>query len=1180
MVIASPRMQEYFDCIQKQILKAHSVASKARILGKDTDTVVEIQLAKNMAERVVGLISVLAPQIVGSGVVERIIELEKQYGSLNWRVALQIAVEIAQQKFCSFKSKEEAMDIGIRTGFAYSTVGVVSSPLDGIISIEFKSRNDGRGKYMCVNYGGPIRNAGGTNAALSVIIADHVRKVMGYDVYDATDDEVKRAFTELTDYHERVTNLQYFPHEEEINFLMKKLPVEVSGDASEEIEVSNFKNLPRIPINQIRSGFCLILSSCIPLKAPKLWKQLSQWGREFGLEQWFFLEEYISIQKKAKSKGIEQKTEKKDVKISPDYTYISDLVAGRPVLGFPLRKGGFRLRYGRSRTSGLSGQSVHPATTQVLENYIAIGTQLKVERPGKSATFTACDLIEGPIVKLQDGSVVCVESEVQAKNIRKQVAEILFLGDALIDYGDFANRNHMLVPAGYCEEWWALESKKIIADQKIIFEVIAEKTGIPVEQCSKFFDSPLQHKPTIEQAILLSKEFKIPIHPKFLLRWNDITFDELCLFLNYLSLGTWYSEDFVEKIVLPFREEKRILEQLGCSHIVPVKDTVVIEKDMSASIAFVFGIKSRDDAKELCNSIKNLSDKKNLDIINSLSPVPVRDKSGTYIGSRMGRPEKAKMRKLTGSPHGLFPVGDEGGKLRSLIAALQVGKVTADFPIRTCMECGKETVYSSCECGGRLKQNFYCKFCDKQLETNTCSLHGTASTCKTLSIDVNSYFNNALKVLGMSTYPDLIKGVRGTMSNTHDTENVAKSILRAVHNVYVNKDGTVRYDCGELALTHFRPAEIGTSVETLRGLGYTKDINGMELVDSNQILEIFPQDVILPCCPDSPDEHADDFCLRVTSFVDDLLVRFYGSEPFYNCKRREDIIGQLIIGLAPHTSAGMVGRIIGFSKTQGFFAHPYYHQACRRDCDGDEIGFMLLMDAFLNFSKKFLPSSRGATMDAPLVLTSVLIPTEVDDQAFDVGIAWSYPLELYTAALEYKMPSDVKILQIKQVLNTPAQYEGMGFTHDTTSINAGILCSSYKTLPSMEEKLKGQMVLAAKIRAVDKTAVAQLVIEKHFLKDTKGNLRRFSQQEFRCVNCNEKFRRPPLIGSCTKCKGRIIFTVSEGSVIKYLEPIKSIAKNYGVTSYLVQVIDLLSKNIESYFGKDKEKQVGLGAWFG
>ena len=679
---------------------------------------------------------------------------------------------------------------------------------------------------------------------------------------------------------------------------------------------------------------------------------------------------------------------------------------------------------------------------------------------------------------------------------------------------------------------------------------------------------------------MLSKEFKIPIHPKFLLRWNDITFDELCLFLNYLSLGTWYSEDFVEKIVLPFREEKRILEQLGCSHIVPVKDTVVIEKDMSASIAFVFGIKSRDDAKELCNSIKNLSDKKNLDIINSLSPVPVRDKSGTYIGSRMGRPEKAKMRKLTGSPHGLFPVGDEGGKLRSLIAALQVGKVTADFPIRTCMECGKETVYSSCECGGRLKQNFYCKFCDKQLETNTCSLHGTASTCKTLSIDVNSYFNNALKVLGMSTYPDLIKGVRGTMSNTHDTENVAKSILRAVHNVYVNKDGTVRYDCGELALTHFRPAEIGTSVETLRGLGYTKDINGMELVDSNQILEIFPQDVILPCCPDSPDEHADDFCLRVTSFVDDLLVRFYGSEPFYNCKRREDIIGQLIIGLAPHTSAGMVGRIIGFSKTQGFFAHPYYHQACRRDCDGDEIGFMLLMDAFLNFSKKFLPSSRGATMDAPLVLTSVLIPTEVDDQAFDVGIAWSYPLELYTAALEYKMPSDVKILQIKQVLNTPAQYEGMGFTHDTTSINAGILCSSYKTLPSMEEKLKGQMVLAAKIRAVDKTAVAQLVIEKHFLKDTKGNLRRFSQQEFRCVNCNEKFRRPPLIGSCTKCKGRIIFTVSEGSVIKYLEPIKSIAKNYGVTSYLVQVIDLLSKNIESYFGKDKEKQVGLGAWFG
>ncbi|MBI4016377.1 MAG: DNA polymerase II large subunit [Candidatus Aenigmarchaeota archaeon] len=1179
MIIASPRIQSYFDTLTAEITRTHDHAKKARAQQKDPDNTVEIQLAKNMAERVVGLISVLAPQIVGSGVVERIIELEKQYGALNWRVALQIAVEIAQQKFCTFQTKEEAIDIGIRTGFAYSTVGVVSSPLDGIVSIEFKKRNDGRGTYLCINYGGPIRNAGGTNAALSVIIADHVRNVLGYDVYDATPEEIKRAFTELTDYHERVTNLQYFPHEEEINFLMKNLPVEVSGDASEEIEVSNFKNLPRIPTNQIRSGFCLILSSCIPLKAPKLWKQLSQWGKEFGLSQWMFLEEFTLIQKKAKAKGLNLKEEKKDAKITPDYTYIADLVAGRPVLGFPLQKGGFRLRYGRSRASGLSGQSVHPATMHILDNYIATGTQLKVERPGKSATFTPCDLIEGPIVKLEDGSVVRLESESQAKTIKKQVVEILFLGDALIDYGDFANRNHVLAPAGYCEEWWALEAKKKLSDTTL--QEVSEKTGIKTEQLNQFFESPLTVKPSIEQTIALSKNYCIPFHPAFTLHWADIEPEMLSALITYLSTGTWhFNNEIIEKIVLPNTPQKRILEIIGCPHIAPVKDTIVIEKEMAAAISFCLNINTKEKAKQLIQTIQTHTDKKTLEIINTISPTPVRDKSGTYIGSRMGRPEKAKMRKLIGSPHGLIPVGEEGGKLRSLLAAVQTGKVTAAFPLRYCTACQKETIYSTCECGNKPKEQMYCRFCGTIQEKPTCHIHGKNSKAKTLSIDIKQYFTNALKILGMTQYPDLIKGVRGTMSDDHDPEHVAKAILRAVHNVHVNKDGTIRYDCGELSLTHFKPVELGTSIEKLKQMGYTHDITGKPLTEANQILEIFPQDVVLPCCPDSPDEHADNFCLRVMHFVDDLLTKFYKMEPFYNCSTREHIIGQFIIGLAPHTSAGMVGRIIGFTKTQGFLAHPYFHQACRRDCDGDEIGFILLMDAFLNFSKKFLPSSRGATMDAPLVLTSILIPTEVDDQAFDVGTAWNYPLEFYNSTLVYKMPFEIKIPQIKNVLNTPQQYEGMGFTHDTTNINAGILCSAYKTLPSMEEKLKGQMQLAAKLRAVDKSVVAQLVIEKHFLKDTKGNMRKFSQQEFRCVNCNEKYRRPPLIGACTKCKGKIIFTVSEGNIIKYLEPIQSIARTYNVPAYLVQTIELLSRNIESYFGKEKEKQLGLGAWFG
>ena len=1183
-IAASPAMMAYFDRLEAQAQEAFKLASQARLRLLDAGPTVEVSLAKNMAERVVGLISVLAPQIVNSGVVERIIELEKQYGALDWRVAFKIAEEVAKEQFCKFKDQHDAIDIGIRTGFAYVTVGVVSSPLDGIVTTELKDRMDKRGKYLSMSFAGPIRNAGGTSAAVSVLIADYVRKKLGFDVFDATEQEIKRANTELQDYHDRVTNLQYFPSPTEVEFLMKNIPIEVAGEPSEKMEVSNHKDLPRIPTNFIRSGYCLVLSSCIPLKAPKLWKQLGKWGKDFDMEQWNFLEEFLALQKKAKAKGGGEVKKETHAKITPDYTYITDLVAGRPILGHPLRAGGFRLRYGRSRSSGLSGQSIHPATMHVLENYIATGTQLKVERPGKGAAFTPCDVIDGPIVKLDDGSVVRLETEQQALHYKKRVAEILFLGDALIDYGDFANRNHVLAPAGYCPEWWAkdLEKYSTATYGSIDAVKLAADTQLPAERLLALIKNPMATNPTPHEAITLAKVTKTPLHPYFTYHWIDIDRASLLSLADWLTKAMLHTDaQGVHKIVLPLNHPaKRTLELLGIPHLVATKEFVVIESPHAPAFAAQLGI--TDKVPDLTAAINARPEESTLATVQSLSHVPLRDKSGTYIGSRMGRPEKAKQRKLTGSPHGLFPIGEEGGRMRSLQAAIKVGAVNAQYPLFKCESCNTRTIFAVCEqCEKPTIREYYCKFCAKQIATPQCALHGKALPYQQQTIDVRRIFFATLKLLGMDTYPDLIKGVRGTSNESHFAEHPAKSILRAKHDLYVNKDGTIRYDCSELTLTHFKPFEIRTPVAKLVELGYTHDIHNQPLERDDQILEIKPQDVVLPSCPDGPDddEPADAIMYRTAQFIDELLIKFYKLPPYYCLSTPDDLVGHCIVGLAPHTSAGMLGRIIGFSKTQGFLAHPYYHQACRRDCDGDEIGFMLLLDGFLNFSKNFLPNSRGSTMDAPLVLTNMLIPTEVDDQAFDVGIAWTYPTELYEAALQYKMPGEVKIPQIKHVLNTPAQYENMGFTHDTNDTNAGVLCSAYKTLPSMEEKLRGQMILAEKIRAVDTADVAKLVIEKHFIRDTKGNLRKFSMQEFRCVNCNEKFRRPPLIGKCTHCQGKLLFTITEGSVVKYLGPTISLVDKYDLGPYLKQSVEILQRRIESVFGKDKEKQMGLGQWF-
>jgi DNA polymerase II large subunit len=130
---------------------------------------------------------------------------------------------------------------------------------------------------------------------------------------------------------------------------------------------------------------------------------------------------------------------------------------------------------------------------------------------------------------------------------------------------------------------------------------------------------------------------------------------------------------------------------------------------------------------------------------------------------------------------------------------------------------------------------------------------------------------------------------------------------------------------------------------------------------------------------------------------------------------------------------------------------------------------------------------------------------------------------------------------------------------------------AYKVLPTMKEKVAAQMELVGKIRAVDEDDVARLVLERHFIRDIRGNLRKFARQGFRCSKCNEKFRRPPLKGSCTKCDGKIIFTISEGSIKKYLEPALELMRDYDISSYTKEGMELTQEYIEGIFGKGEEQ---------
>ncbi len=1164
--------EKYFKDFEKEIKKVYAVAEIARAKGLDPVDKVEIPLAKTMAEKCVGLISTIYPQMGGSGIDKRILELEKEYGKLDTAVAFKIAEEVAKQKFCQFSSLIEAIEAGIRIGFAYATLGVVSSPIEGFTGLKLFKTKEGK-EYFAAYFSGPIRSAGTTASCVVLMLIDYLRELFGYAKYDPVEDEVKRYVIENHDYHERISNLQYMPTDEEIEFLAKNIPLQIAGEPTENKEVSNYKNLPRIDTNYIRGGMCLIFSEGLAQKAAKGFRLLKGLkNRGFVSTGFDFLKDYIELHEK-RNAIVEVKSEE-----DKRPTYIKDLVAGRPVFGHPSRSGAFRFRYGRGRASGFSAASIHPATMAITDSFIAIGTQLKIEKPTKGMVVTTCDNIDGPIIKLLDGSVKKLGSTSEAKKIYNNVEEIIYLGDLLFPFSDVANRNANLVRPGYVEEWWKLE--------------LREKNPELERSINPFSIS-------LEDAIKISKENGVPMNPRFILFWSQISKNEFAALIEWLKFSR-----ISKKIIFPyakserekFKIAKRALELLGAEHEVSLEN-VVLDKETSKILFLNLGLdlellnydeilcRNIPEILELEESADNDGEQDVLILINKFTnPVAIKDKAGDFIGSRMGRPEKAKVRKLTGSPNILFPVGKEGGRLRSIYEAMNVGSIRAEFPTYYCENCKKETIYQICEdCGNRTRKMFYCRECDEK-KLVPCEIHKNSITYANKILDIKNYFEKAQKNLriGDEERPVLIKGVRGLSSEGKQIENLAKGILRAKYNLQVNKDGTIRYDATELPLVAFKPKEISVGIDKLKELGYSKDIHGDELISDEQILELMPHDILLPCSPETTDEKADDVFVRIAQFVDELLVKFYKQEPLYSIKDRNDLVGKLGVCMAPHNCAGVICRIIGFSQAQGLYASPYMHAAIRRDCDGDELAVMLLADVLLNFSKEFLPSHRGGTQDAPLVLNGKINAGEVDDQILDFEMVdnFEYPLELYKLAEQRKHSSEIKIPNVKLALKEDKDpFVGLKFTHDTNNFNDGILCSSYKLLATMQEKVQHQMALVEKLRAADTSDTVRLIIERHFIKDLRGNLRKFSTQNFRCVNCNEIVRRPPLTGRCPVCRGKLIFTVNEGGIKKYLEPALDLAEKYHLSTYLRQNLELVKRYVESIFGKELEKQESLKQWF-
>ncbi len=1124
------------------------IARRAKARGYDPEVEVEIPVATDLAERVENLVG---PE----GIAERIREASKTRN--REETSLFIASEIVRTM--PFPSKDKALDQAIRTGLAVLTEGVLVAPLEGVSEVKIKSNHDGT-QYADVHFSGPIRAAGGTAQALSVLIADVVRRELKLAPYQPTDKEVERYKEEIRLY-KRIQHLQYLPSNEEIDLIARNCPVCIDGDGTEDEEVSGNRDLERVETNRVRSGACLVMAEGMCLKAPKVQRHVGK----LGVDGWDFIDDLLASMHKPKEEGdgltdeeleaASEHDEKLDdpedmsdlddgeldaevirsiersetAEVSANYKYMKELIAGRPVFAHPSQPGGFRLRYGRTRATGLAAIALSPATMVALDQFVAIGTQLKIERPGKAGAITPCDTIEGPIALLHNGDLVEIDTVEKAREYSGAIRTFYDVGEVLIPYGEFLENNHDLVPGAYSVEWWEQEVRAVNPE--------------------RLEDGP----PDFAEAVSLARELSVPLHPRYNLFWHDLSTADVAALSEVVEAGGRMDDGhLVMGEDVHGVSAKELLRDLGALH--KARDGSIIVGRHSEALLLCLGLEAGEDGS-LRRRREVPADRFDnpLALVSYLAGVEVRARAPTRIGARMGRPEKAKERKMKPPPHVIFPVGAAGGSQRLVNDAIRARRIQVEMGHRNCPSCGKRTPFSMCDCG-----------------THTMALDEPSRQY----VDMAKVMARARSRLGDSSMPN-VKGVKGMVSKQKVPEPLEKGILRAKHNVFVFKDGTVRYDMTDVPVTHFRPGEIGLPVERARELGYTHAADGSPLEGPDQVVELRPQDII-------PSNDCGDYLVRTARFIDDLLVKLYGLPAFYHAQQKEDLVGHLTIGLAPHTSGGVLCRIIGFTRALGCYAHPFFHASKRRNCDGDEDCVMLLLDGLINFSRRFLPEGRGGLMDAPLVLSSRIDPDEIDKEAQNLDVTSTYPLALYEAASRGVHPKELEDLMdtVGGRIGTPEQYQGFAYTHEVSDINAGVRMSAYKRLGKMIKKMDAQFDLGSKIRAVDIRDEATKVIETHFLPDLVGNLNAFSRQTVRCTKCNEKYRRMPLSGSCPTCGTGLTMTVHEASVVKYLDVTKKLVDKYDVNLYTRQRVEKTERDIASLFTNDHAKQSSLFAFGG
>ena len=251
---------DYAKILQEKCDEEYALANLARKQGQDPKDFVEIPQAHDLADRTQKLLNFLHPRDTASQIREltelhdgnrelvaleigKIVSAEsylfgalekcpackgKGYTKSGWREKECLSCKGAgfdmaytniphwKETLEKFKTVEKfenddkiALSIyhGVCAGLAVLTEGILVAPLEGVASARIISNQDGT-KCISISYAGPVRSAGGTGQALSVLIADIVRRNFKLSKSIVTTNEIERYKEEVSAY---ARGLQFRP---------------------------------------------------------------------------------------------------------------------------------------------------------------------------------------------------------------------------------------------------------------------------------------------------------------------------------------------------------------------------------------------------------------------------------------------------------------------------------------------------------------------------------------------------------------------------------------------------------------------------------------------------------------------------------------------------------------------------------------------------------------------------------------------------------------------------------------------------------------------------------------------------------------------------------------------------------------------------------------------------------